>query len=57
MMMPLDVLQSIKPPTELAERNAQRLAEAKEKLGESWLLHPANKRIRISHSNLNKALK
>ena len=57
MMMPQYVLQSIKPPTELAERNAQRLAEAKEKLGETWLLHPNNKRVRVSNTNLNKALK
>jgi hypothetical protein len=57
MMMPQCVLQSIKPPSELAERNAQRLAEAKEKLGETWLLHPNNKRVRVSNTNLNKALK
>lgn len=27
---------------ELRERNAIRLEEAKKKLGEKWLLHPAN---------------
>ena len=27
---------------ELRARNAQRLAEFKEKMGEKWLLHPAN---------------
>jgi ElaB/YqjD/DUF883 family membrane-anchored ribosome-binding protein len=27
---------------ELRERNEQRLKEAKEQLGERWLLHPAN---------------
>lgn len=57
MMMPQCVLQSIKPPAELAERNAQRLEEAKQKLGETWLLHPNNKRSRLSNTNLNKALK
>lgn len=28
---------------ELQQRNAQRLEEVKLKMGEKWLLHPANK--------------
>lgn len=57
MMFPQDILQTIKPNQELAERNAIRLAEAKERLGEQWLLHPNNQRNRVSNENLNKALK
>ena len=31
---------------ELRERNAKRLQEAKERLGERWLLHPNNEVFR-----------
>ena len=45
MMIDQDVLmrmQETEMMKELRERNAKRLQEAKERLGERWLLHPNN---------------
>lgn len=41
---------------DLQERNAQRLIEAKQALGEKWILHPANyvKKLNISTEPENK---
>ena len=42
---------------ELRARNEQRLKEVKEKMGERWLLHPANKMTKekcrevVKHTN------
>jgi len=35
---------------ELRERNEKRLAEAKAKLGEKWLLHPNNRKGPLTKS-------
>lgn len=40
---------------ELRERNAQRLQEAKEKLGEKYLLHPNNHVKKLSRRKRTKS--
>ena len=42
---------------ELRERNQQRLKEAKEKLGERWLLHPNNIQQRVTNFDANRAIR
>ena len=34
---------------DLAARNSKRVEEAKEKMGELYLLHPSNRVTRVSH--------
>lgn len=42
---------------ELRERNELRLKEAKEKLGERWLLHPNNIQKRVTTVDANRAIR
>ena len=42
---------------ELRERNEQRLKEAKERLGERWLLHPNNVQQRVTKFDANRAIR
>jgi ElaB/YqjD/DUF883 family membrane-anchored ribosome-binding protein len=42
---------------ELRERNEQRLKEAKERLGERWLLHPNNTQQRKTNYDANRAIR
>lgn len=39
-----------KEAKDLAERNAKRVEEAKEKMGKLYLLHPSNRVNRVSHT-------
>ena len=53
-LMRMEETQSMK---ELRERNELRLKEAKEKLGERWLLHPNNTQQRVTKVDANRAIR
>ena len=53
-LMRMEETQSMK---ELRERNELRLKEAKEKLGERWLLHPSNVQQRMTTVDANRAIR
>ena len=53
-LMRMEETQAMK---ELRERNESRLKEAKEKLGERWLLHPNNIQQRVTKVDANRAIR
>jgi hypothetical protein len=53
-LMRMEETQSMK---ELRERNELRLKEAKEKLGQRWLLHPSNIQQRMTTVDANRAIR